>query len=216
MSSTEIGMDNAPDKFRGVGSAVRLRGNQTRAQGLAALAFRESPAPQLITRDRVIADCNKQFLALFGYTADDLVGELVLKLYPSTADYYMIGERCRKWVATHTFYEDERFMQHENGEIFWARARGVTLTPDRPFDLMIWNFERIHHRATKTASLTRREREISGHIVNGLTCKESALKLGISHRTVEVHRGRLMKKLDAKNTADLVSKIIMVKPDDGL
>lgn len=48
------------------------------------------------------------------------------------------------------------------------------------------------------------------HIVNGLTCKEVAKKLAISHRTVEVHRARLMKKLQAKNSAELVSKIIFV------
>src|SRR5690606_37484782 len=120
-------------------------------------------------------------------------------------------ERCRKWLSTHTSYEDERFMQHRSGEIFWVRARGVTLTPDAPFEFMIWNFEPIHGRSERTTTLTRREREISSHIVNGLTCKESAQRLGISHRTVEVHRSRLMKKLDAKNTADLVSKIILVE-----
>ena len=59
-------------------------------------------------------------------------------------------------------------------------------------------------------NLTAREREISAHIVNGLTCKEIGRKLGISHRTVEVHRARLMKKLTAKNSAELVSKIIVL------
>lgn len=199
--SGRIALDCAPEGFDG---------------RLAAEAFRKSPAPQMITTERIIADCNDQFLSLFGYKAEELVGELVLKLYPSMSDYYMIGERCRKWVATHSFYEDERFMQHSSGEIFWARARGVTLTPHQPFELMIWYFERIRSRTGRTTILTRREREISSHIVNGLTCKESAQRLGISHRTVEVHRGRLMKKLDAKNTADLVSKIIMVENTDGL
>ncbi|MNP54372.1 Tetrathionate response regulatory protein TtrR [compost metagenome] len=61
-----------------------------------------------------------------------------------------------------------------------------------------------------TVNLTPREREISAHIVNGLTCKEIGRKLDISHRTVEVHRARLMKKLQAKNSAELVSKIIVL------
>ncbi|MFY3056736.1 LuxR C-terminal-related transcriptional regulator [Achromobacter xylosoxidans] len=34
--------------------------------------------------------------------------------------------------------------------------------------------------------------------------------MAISYRTVEVHRARIMRKLDAKNTAELVSKIILV------
>jgi DNA-binding CsgD family transcriptional regulator len=48
-------------------------------------------------------------------------------------------------------------------------------------------------------------------VVNGLTCKEVARKLGISHRTVEVHRARLMKKLQARNSAELVSRIIVLR-----
>ena len=36
------------------------------------------------------------------------------------------------------------------------------------------------------------------------------MRLDISYRTVEVHRARIMRKLDAKNTAELVSKIILV------
>ena len=102
-------------------------------------------------------------------------------------------------------------MQHSSGEVFWARASGYTLTPVDPFQLMVWHFERLDRAFHPTVNLTPREREISAHIVNGLTCKEVARKLSISHRTVEVHRARLMKKLQAKNSADLVSKIIVLR-----
>ncbi|MNL44866.1 Tetrathionate response regulatory protein TtrR [compost metagenome] len=101
-------------------------------------------------------------------------------------------------------------MQHGGGEVFWARANGRTLTPRDPFEMMIWHFERLERTLHSSANLTPREREISTHIVNGLTCKEIARQLVISHRTVEVHRARLMKKLGAKNSAELVSKIIVV------
>jgi len=177
---------------------------------LEELAFRESPSPLIMTEHRRILRCNKAFASLFGYSVEELTGELILKLYPCSADYYEIGERCLNALRHNTAYEDERFMQHRSKEIFWARARGVTLTPQDPFSLMIWNFDRIQHRPNKTASLTPREQEIAGFIVNGLTCKETASELGISHRTVEVHRGRLMRKLNAKNTAELVSRIILV------
>jgi len=176
---------------------------------LEELAFRESPSPLIMTEHRSILRCNKAFALLFGYAVDELTGELILKLYPCSADYYEIGERCLNALRHHTTYEDERFMQHRSKEIFWTRARGVTLTPQDPFALMIWNFERIQHRSSKTATLTPREQEIAEFIVNGLTCKETAAELGISYRTVEVHRGRLMRKLNAKNTAELVSRIIL-------
>ncbi len=177
---------------------------------LDSLAFEESPAAQIITNDRRILRCNKSFASLFGYTVAELESQLILKLYPTSADYHQIGERCLNALQDSTSYEDERFMQHKSGQIFWARARGVTLTPDQPFKLMVWSFDRIRHNETKTTELTPREQEISGFIVNGLTCKETAAALGISHRTVEVHRARVMKKLGAKNTAELVSKIVMI------
>ena len=52
--------------------------------------------------------------------------------------------------------------------------------------------------------LTEREREVLTEITNGASNKEAGRRLGISPRTVEVHRARIMDKLGAKNTADLV------------
>lgn len=178
---------------------------------LALLAFTESPAPQAVSRQRKIVECNHAFARLFGYGREELVGESLLRLYPSLADYHQIGQRCLAHLQSHVAYEDERFMQHKSGLIFWARARGITLTPDAPFDLMVWSFDRIPVQSGGKATLTPREREVSVHVVNGLTCKEIAARLQISHRTVELHRARLMKKLNAKNTAELVSRIIMVQ-----
>lgn len=53
-------------------------------------------------------------------------------------------------------------------------------------------------------ALTDREREIFDLLVEGHQNKVVAHKLGISTRTVEVHRRHIMDKLDAKNLADLV------------
>lgn len=180
---------------------------------LKAMAFQVSPAPQVITGNRLILELNSAFENLFGYNRDELLGELLLKLYPSRADFKTIGDRSLSWLrhAENGAYSDERFMQHQSGEVFWATANGFTLTPDDPFRLMVWHFERLNRAFRPSVNLTPREREISAHIVNGLTCKEIARELDISHRTVEVHRGRLMKKLQSKNSAELVSKIIILK-----
>ena len=53
-------------------------------------------------------------------------------------------------------------------------------------------------------SLTPREREVLEQIVSGSSNKETGRNLGVSPRTVEVHRARIMAKLGAKNAADLV------------
>lgn len=57
-------------------------------------------------------------------------------------------------------------------------------------------------------SLTPRERVALAHIVRGATSKEAARALGVSPRTVEFHRANVMRKLGAKNTADLVRKLL--------
>jgi two-component system response regulator FixJ len=54
------------------------------------------------------------------------------------------------------------------------------------------------------ASLTSREREVYDRIVQGMHNREIALDLGISPRTVEVHRARVMAKLKARRLADLL------------
>ena len=53
-------------------------------------------------------------------------------------------------------------------------------------------------------SLTPREREVFHLVVEGRTTKEIAKTLGISGKTAENHRSRLMEKLDVHNTAELV------------
>jgi FixJ family two-component response regulator len=52
--------------------------------------------------------------------------------------------------------------------------------------------------------LTRREREVFDLIVAGGTTASIASQLGISHRTVETHRSRLLHKLRGRSAADLV------------
>jgi two-component system, NarL family, response regulator NreC len=53
-------------------------------------------------------------------------------------------------------------------------------------------------------SLTNREREVLQMAAESLTNVEIADKLSISSRTVEVHRSRLMKKLNLKNQSELI------------
>jgi FixJ family two-component response regulator len=56
--------------------------------------------------------------------------------------------------------------------------------------------------------LTSREREVLSQIAGGASNKEAGRKLGISPRTIEVHRARIMEKLGAKNAADLVRIVL--------
>ncbi|MGC1640553.1 MAG: response regulator [Pseudolabrys sp.] len=62
-------------------------------------------------------------------------------------------------------------------------------------------------------SLTPREREVLTLIAEGASNKEVGRRLGISPRTVEVHRAHIMEKICARNAADLVR--IVLSSSDG-
>jgi FixJ family two-component response regulator len=57
-------------------------------------------------------------------------------------------------------------------------------------------------------TLTCREKEVLTLIAGGQSNKEAGRQLGISPRTIEVHRARIMEKLGAKNAADLVRIVL--------
>jgi two-component system response regulator FixJ len=71
--------------------------------------------------------------------------------------------------------------------------------------------ERRDHATARTelrallASLTPRESEVAGLILDGLSSAEIAQRLGLSRRTVEMHRGRLLRRLGARNSAEAVA-----------
>lgn len=60
---------------------------------------------------------------------------------------------------------------------------------------------------TSEQKLSSREQEIASLVTSGLSSKEIAEKLNISHRTVEVHRRNMMKKMGVTNTAQLVNQL---------
>jgi FixJ family two-component response regulator len=78
---------------------------------------------------------------------------------------------------------------------------------EKGFDRESQRIQRVEtgsDQALKLAKLTNREREVLELVGKGLHAKEIAASLAISARTVEVHKARLMAKLDARNVSELV------------
>jgi DNA-binding CsgD family transcriptional regulator len=85
---------------------------------------------------------------------------------------------------------------------------GRALDREAPHAAGIWSFEDLSAQRPVTAELTAREREVAAQLLEGLTSKEIGRALGISHRTVEIYRARLMRKYGASTTAELVHKLL--------
>jgi PAS domain S-box-containing protein len=176
---------------------------------LILAGFMDSPIGIMILSHRRILKVNAEIEAMFGWSAADLEGQSIRVLYPSNFDYEKTGARWHRWLESRPRYEDERFMQNRNGEILWMRARGRTLTPQAPFELMVWTFELVKDRRSTESALTLKERAVLPRIVNGLTSKEIGRELGLSPRTIEVHRASIMRKFGVKKVAELVAKVIV-------
>jgi len=57
----------------------------------------------------------------------------------------------------------------------------------------------------RLTSLTPREREVLSWVIGGALNKQIAAQLGIAEKTVKIHRGRVMEKMEASSVAALVS-----------
>lgn len=71
--------------------------------------------------------------------------------------------------------------------------------------------EHIDETRRHWRALTAREREIADRLVDGAANKVIALDLDISERTVELHRARVMQKMEARSFAQLVQMVLSLR-----
>lgn len=96
-------------------------------------------------------------------------------------------------------------------QLLAAVTRGLeqsarTEAEQRLYDVFV---ERVHR-------LTRREREVATGLIRGLHNKQIATELGTTERTVKVHRGRVMAKLEVGSVAQLVRLVEDARRGDVL
>jgi PAS domain S-box-containing protein len=179
------------------------------------LAFEHAPVGMVLSRNRTMVDCNERLCEMFGAAREMLVGQSFRVLYPSVAEFERIGKRMVPILNASGRYADNRMMRRLGGlhgafagETFWCHVTGHALNRAAPHEAGIWTFEDLGSRRSAKAALTPREREVAAQVMQGLTSKEIGRVLGISHRTVELHRARLMRKYAAATTAELVQKLM--------
>ncbi|OYT86455.1 MAG: helix-turn-helix transcriptional regulator [Burkholderiales bacterium PBB6] len=171
-------------------------------------AFDRAPIGLVLSRNRLVVDCNQQVLAMFNAQADQLIGQTFEVMYPSAAEYERTGERIIASLGTDGRYADDRVMKRMNGELFWCHVSGRALDPADPHAAGIWSFEDLSAKRVLRVDFTGREREIAALLIEGATSKQIGRKLDISPRTVDVYRARLMRKMGASTTPELVHRLL--------
>jgi PAS domain S-box-containing protein len=176
------------------------------------LAFELAPLGMALSRQRVMVDCNQALCEMFGATREQLQGQSFQLLYPSAAEFERTGARIEPILGRNGTYADDRVMRRVDGrfrgETFWCHVTGRALQRERPHEAGIWSFEDLSSRRAVRAELTPREREVAALLMQGQTSKEIGKALAISHRTVEIHRAKLMRKYQAHSTPDLVHRLL--------
>jgi PAS domain S-box-containing protein len=175
-------------------------------------AFELAPIGLVVSRNRLMVDCNLQLAEMFGAAPDMLVGRSFELLYPSHDEFERTGQRIVASLNPSGWYADERVMKRvagpRGGELFWCHVSGRALDPAQPHAAGIWSFEDLSSRRQLGVDLTAREREVAALLIEGLTSKMIGKRLGISPRTVDVYRARLMKKYRSATTPELVQKLL--------
>ena len=171
-------------------------------------AFELAPIGLVLSRHRLIVDCNRAVLAIFRTSRDSLMGQSFRIMYPTQGEYERMGERIVASLDADGRYADDRIMRRMDGELFWCHVSGRAFESQDPHAAGIWSFEDLSSKRSLKLDFTAREREIAALLIEGLTSKLIGKKLGVSPRTVDVYRARLMRKVGASTTPELVHRLL--------
>lgn len=120
------------------------------------------------------------------------------------------------------FTKAKPYLIDENGNFIFDLHIGLQITNNEYLKEYGWSYSyikengtKINHEKDKTPnpelSLTKKEKEVALLLLEGLTSQEIANKMFISRNTVFTHRKKILKKLGAKNSNDLMKILISNK-----
>lgn len=170
--------------------------------------FDYAPIGMCVSRHRVMQVCNAALTSMFGYESGQLNGQSFQILYPTPDEFERTGARIVPIMNAKGAYSDERIMRRADGELFWCHVIGHTLVPTNTHAAGIWTFEDLSSKRKASAELSPREREIAALLAEGKTSKLIGKQIGLSPRTVEMHRANLMKKFSAATSSELVHRLL--------
>lgn len=165
--------------------------------------------------DALYTYCNRAWLEFRGTTLEQETGNgWTERLHPDDRDL-CIENYLRSFSARQPFRVEYR-MQCAGGDHRWVEDSGVPRYDDAGvFAGFMGSAIDINHckrgvfvpseeSVKMVLALTERERQVLVLIANGKSTKEAAAQLGISYKTADSHRSRILEKLGVHETASMV------------
>ena len=183
-------------------------------------SIRHSPIATVVSDpnevDNPLVAVNAAFLALTGYSEDEVIGrncrflrgpdtentqtaKLREAIYEKRAtlaeliNYRKDGSRFRNAVMIAPLYDDDGNIEYFVGSQIAVKADEESIATVRK-----------EQSAAIVERLSPRQREILQQMAQGFRTKQIAYKLSLSEKTVQMHRMLLFKKLETSNAADAV------------
>jgi two-component system response regulator FixJ len=167
--------------------------------GLKTVQFND-PKELLVSSDKKEIGCVVADLSMPSMTGIELIRELRLRNFQKPV-IFLTGcgsvSTAVEAMKLDAFDYLEKPVQHT--ELLSSVSRALESAAQRSHAA-----EKQEDFGEKLRSLTKREREIIDLVADGLPSKQIATRLGISIKTVDVHRSHLSKKLGVRSIAELV------------
>ncbi len=179
-----------------------------------------SPVASVISNPRLpdnpIVACNQAFCDLTGYTRDEIIGRNCRFLAgpgtePWLTDVITTGVQERKPVLVEILNYKKGGAPFRNavvvapifdddGELAYFFGSQVELDEESKGP----SVTRSERAVRKIKDLSRRQLEVMSMVAGGLRNKQIAYELGLSEKTVKMHRGIAMEKLGVSSAADMI------------
>ena len=190
-----------------------------RKQASGEQRFREllDASPVMVWMSGTDAQCtffNRTWLEFRGQSLDAELGNgWTANLHPDDRD--LCVETYLKAFSARTPFRVQYRVQRADGEYAWIENAGSPLIEDTVFvgymgtamdvsDRRARMFAPDRESVRLVFALTERERQVLVLIAEGKSTKEAAAHLGISYKTADSHRSRILEKLGVHETASMV------------
>lgn len=172
-----------------------------------AAVFEHVPIAMCVSDQQKVELCNAAASKLFGYTPRNFIGLPIALFWPPLVSPKETHEKVFIAIGNSGCYSEVRTLRLANDKLFWCRTKVALYDECNRIRRYIWTFQKVETTLKVVDELPPREQQIAVALVVGKTSKTIAQDVGLSIRTIEYYRKRLMRRLDVANYKELVRRL---------